>query len=467
LKKLVLFLAVSLFFASCGSMPKTEVSNLQNNLTGQDSAADIPESDQEQETLSISDDSPELTESLEPVDLFTEDDLGGFPEPILELAETDYPSEIPEEGSFTVTEEPIAQQPPAPVPPPPAPVPPPPPTPPPEQITPPVVQQEPPPPESPEPEKEPSVPQRETPSYVIPDMPFQPVTVIPDTLPIPHSEGSPPDPTEGNLPYSRTIRAMVGQFIEIPFRGAGWVYLGEFGSRRGVSYDSRRMDQEGMTFIFRADTEGTYSLRFNRHDFVRDSILNDYVRIIVEQRPPATGSSWSNSQIGPERVYAEPRWPLATEPEGRTAQGQTAGTQQQAEPGAEPAGSAPADTVPANTSPAGSAITDTTLPSAAVTDTAVPQVEDWLKKAREEYNAGRIKNALDALDQFMILYPAGNDEAFWLYGQSLEANNEATRDIRLSLDYYRRLTREFPLSNRYNEARQRIAYLERFYFNIQ
>jgi hypothetical protein len=52
-----------------------------------------------------------------------------------------------------------------------------------------------------------------------------------------------------------------------------------------------------------------------------------------------------------------------------------------------------------------------------------------------------------------------------MYGQFYEANSPS-RNILLSLDYYRRLTREYPQSNRYNDARRRITYLERFYINI-
>jgi outer membrane protein assembly factor BamD (BamD/ComL family) len=74
--------------------------------------------------------------------------------------------------------------------------------------------------------------------------------------------------------------------------------------------------------------------------------------------------------------------------------------------------------------------------------------------------------ALSILDQFRETYPAGSDEAWWLYGQLLEANGPQ-RDIRSALDYYRRLIREYPQSTRYDEARRRIAYLERYYFNIQ
>ncbi|MDR2144323.1 MAG: hypothetical protein LBP29_08140 [Treponema sp.] len=73
---------------------------------------------------------------------------------------------------------------------------------------------------------------------------------------------------------------------------------------------------------------------------------------------------------------------------------------------------------------------------------------------------------METLDQFRAAYPGGSDEAYWLYGQALEASGP-NRDIRLALDYYRRLTREYPQSSRYDAARRRIAYLERFYFNIQ
>jgi outer membrane protein assembly factor BamD (BamD/ComL family) len=89
-----------------------------------------------------------------------------------------------------------------------------------------------------------------------------------------------------------------------------------------------------------------------------------------------------------------------------------------------------------------------------------------LQRAREEFDAGRVAAAIDVLDQFREQYPSGSDEAYWLYGQFYEANSPS-RDIRLSLDYYRRLVRDYPQSSRYNEARRRIAYLERYYINIQ
>jgi len=83
-----------------------------------------------------------------------------------------------------------------------------------------------------------------------------------------------------------------------------------------------------------------------------------------------------------------------------------------------------------------------------------------------EFNAGRIESSLSILNDLSAYYPTGTDEALWLYGQLYEANSPS-RDIRLSLEYYRRLVREFPLSNRVGDAQRRIAYLERFYFNLR
>jgi TolA-binding protein len=131
-------------------------------------------------------------------------------------------------------------------------------------------------------------------------------------------------------------------------------------------------------------------------------------------------------------------------------------------PAAEPeqgAAEIPQSSVPALSAPEG--------PPAA----ALPLAQDippdqYLQQAQEEFKAGRVAAALSILDQFREWYPSGSDEAYWLYGQFYEANSPS-RDIRLSLDYYRRLVREYPQSSRYSEARRRIDYLERYYINIQ
>jgi tetratricopeptide (TPR) repeat protein len=234
------------------------------------------------------------------------------------------------------------------------------------------------------------------------------------------------------------------------------------------------LDPEGQSFIFRAAEPGTYALKFYKEDFIQDYILNDYVQVIVGEAPDHTGAGWFNPPIDRGRVIAEPRWPAVPVPPAGTGAGETpSGVPEPREgeglPADQPAGPPPSgggsgpapEAGSAGGLPQGEPGTDTSREAA---DQDVSP-DAYIRRARAEYDAGRIASALEILEQFKERFPAGSDEAWWLYGQILEANSPA-RDIRSALDYYRRLVREYPQSSRYDDARRRIAYLERYYFNI-
>jgi len=343
------------------------------------------------------------------------------------------------------------------------------------------------------------------------------------------------------ITFSRVARVTVGQLVEIPFRGRDWVFIGEVGARRGIAYDSRKMDLEGESFIFRVDAPGVYALKFYRQDFARDLVLNDHVQIVAGGTPETTGLGWFNPPIDRSRVVVGPRWPNFFDqppqrPESRAEQqlsraveenvpvyqptaetrqadaraGQpavAARTPTTAQPQApattqQPAARAPATAQPPATAqqpkaapqpapaPArqpSNARTEPARPQGLSGGTAVAQAspvqqpppdpppppvaepknpDTILKEARDEFNAGRIASALTLLDEFRRFYPSGSDEAWWLYGQCYEANSP-NRNMLSALDYYRRLVRDYPQSSRLTDARRRVAYLERFYINIQ
>ena len=357
------------------------------------------------------------------------------------------------------------------------------------------------------------------------------VSAIRDNPPVP-ARSAPVIPERDEINFSRIVRATVGQIVEIPFRGTGWVYLGELASRRGIVYDSRRIDPEGQSFIFKAEEAGTYALKFYRQDFIRDYILNDYVQVIVGEAPQTAGAGWFSPPVDRGRVTALPRWPSALEesailrggspskPAGEdpnTAQSSgaagTRGSPSDAIAYVEPASgraarentaqppvqgdaapSAPRQTVPARpqdssavqnpvapqnpavtqnpAAPQTSAPAQTAAPSQTSADSADAEsqerlsLDDALQKAKESFDGGNVAAAIALLNRYREYYPSGSDELYWLLGQFYEANTPS-RDILLSLDYYRRLVDEYPQSRRYNDARRRIAYLERFYIRIQ
>jgi hypothetical protein len=291
--------------------------------------------------------------------------------------------------------------------------------------------------------------------------------------------------------FSRVVRATAGQLVEVPFRGTGWVYLGEAGAQRGIAYDSRRLDPDGQSFSFKTERAGEYALKCYRQDFIRDCILNDYVQVIVGAPHETAGTGWFGPSIDRGRVVAEPRWPSSLEEaQSRRAENPPirseipAVTEAVQPPAVAPQPSAqspdqterPATAAPVQPPAQSAAQTQmaaqTPAPAqpAASPEAAVELLPDigpngYMQKAQEEFDAGRIASAINVLDQFFIRYPTGSDEALWLLGQYYEANSPS-RNILASLDSYRRLVQEYPQSNRYDAARRRIAYLQRYYINI-
>jgi hypothetical protein len=327
-----------------------------------------------------------------------------------------------------------------------------------EPVLPPQPPREPPPPpflRPTEPELTPA-PRQELP------VPVNPPPELPSRLP--------PEPSAEQIVFSRIVRLTVGQIFEIPFRGTGWVYLGELGNRRGISYNSRNLDVEagstiGQTFVFIAEAAGTYILKFYKQDFIQDLIINDYVQVIVGEKNEDSGTV----HLGRDRVTAEPRWPLLPGSAAVTNAETVSPVTQLPSPeaGTGEAGGR-ADSEPERTTPERQADKDAApliLPRA---DAPFPveSLSEYVRKAKQEFDAGRIDAALAILDIMRQHYPPGTDEAWWLYGQLLEANS-SSRDIRLALEYYRRLVNEYPQSNRASDALRRIAYLERYYFNIR
>jgi hypothetical protein len=243
------------------------------------------------------------------------------------------------------------------------------------------------------------------------------------------------------------------------------VYLGEIASRRGVAYDSSRYDPEGQSILFRAQEAGTYSLKFYKQDFLQDYILNDYVQVIVGEAP-VSGAGWFNPPFDRGRAVAEPRWP-STVDEAELRRGSTSSTRPSTLQGA---GAPITGTVSGSSQaqpPPSAAATAGNPPVTAATETQEKTLPDAiLQRAKETFDQGNPQGAITLLDQYRETYPSGSDEVFWLYGQFYEANSPA-RDILSALNYYRRLVREYPQSARASDARRRIAYLERYYINIQ
>ncbi|GMO25352.1 MAG: outer membrane protein assembly factor BamD [Termitinemataceae bacterium] len=320
----------------------------------------------------------------------------------------------------------------------------------------------------------------------------------------PVTEIVPPEKTE----ISRTVKAVVGQYVEVPYIGNQWVFLGEQNGKPGLAYDSRHFDDEGQNFLFRAEKPGIFLLKFYKQDYLRDYYINDFVQVEVV---PIDDSSAERGTFAPPqdqvKVTALPRWPMfvatalnsadtspanssalavAVQPQqlvGDSAnQGsqstasntQTTSTQTASVQTAEPTPNAPVSaaqmqpnamqaTVDNSGDSADSGFSTTKGNTSA---TIGNRPEGFLELARTAYKAGQYQKALELLETYKQYYPAASDEALWILGQCFEANSPE-RDIRSSLDSYTTLIREYPQSKYYNDSEKRIAFLNKFYFNIR
>jgi outer membrane protein assembly factor BamD (BamD/ComL family) len=97
---------------------------------------------------------------------------------------------------------------------------------------------------------------------------------------------------------------------------------------------------------------------------------------------------------------------------------------------------------------------------------AADSPEGLLATARAELAANKGETALAALERLLVLLPGGSDELYWLLGQALEFNGPK-RDVKAAFAAYSKLLDFWPRSTWYRQAKDRAAYIERYYLEIR
>lgn len=232
-------------------------------------------------------------------------------------------------------------------------------------------------------------------------------------------------PKEAAVP-TRSEETPQGGRLELPFKGSGWVFLGETSGREGLKYDSRRFDGSAAIFLFTAERPGDYVLRFQRQDPLSGDPESLLVKVRVQD--PATAAKDGSAVAAAAETL----------------------------PTSEASGAGPAAT-------SASAPATTDAPASRVLPSSP---EELLRLAREELAASRIASVLEVLDRYISLFPFGSDEAFYLYGKAYEENTPY-RDIKKAYANYKQIRDEWPRSRFWKQAAERVTYIERHYFDIR
>lgn len=107
-------------------------------------------------------------------------------------------------------------------------------------------------------------------------------------------------------PITRTVRAALGENIEISLPDSGWVYLGEANEQKGLSYQRRRVSVDGQIFVFRPETAGSYRLKFKKQDLLRGTDMDAVIEVAVVEKMAAVPADIAAIEKAPPKEASAP-----------------------------------------------------------------------------------------------------------------------------------------------------------------
>lgn len=322
--------------------------------------------------------------------------------------------------------------------------------------------------------------------------------------------------TEENSPViikpkipSRDMKMQKNQFLEVSYPGSGWIYLGDDTGRESFSYMGRKIGSTETVFTLRSKLEGEALLHFYKNDALTGTVIDDYLKIIVQ------GKSTTNDRVKapsyalvvppkPERKAAV-QTPLVENTKVSSASHETVKTpetqktnitqnQEQKKPSIAQA-SAKDNLQDFNEESGSKTVIQNTQTKAEIEEdpdmfVGEAEVEDLmnpsetkssenlipsnelnssdqiLELANKCFSEGKYKETLAHLDDFFEKATTRIDEGLFLKGRTLETPSEV-RNIKEALDTYETIVNQYPQSIDWEKAKERVIYLKKFYFNIR
>ena len=322
--------------------------------------------------------------------------------------------------------------------------------------------------------------------------------------------------TEENAPViikpkipSRDMKMQKNQFLEVSYPGSGWIYLGDDTGRESFSYMGRKIGSTETVFTLRSKLEGEALLHFYKNDALTGTVIDDYLKIIVQ------GKSTTNDRVKapsyalvvppkPERKAAV-QTPLVentkissasheTDKAPETQKTNITQNQKQKQPSIAQA-SAKDNLQDFNEESGSKTVIQNTQTKAEIEEdpdmfVGEAKVEDLmnpsetkssvnlipsnelnssdqiLELANKCFSEGKYKETLAHLDDFFEKATTRIDEGLFLKGRTLETPSEV-RNIKEALDTYETIVNQYPQSIDWEKAKERVIYLKKFYFNIR
>lgn len=317
---------------------------------------------------------------------------------------------------------------------------------------------------------------------------------------------------------SRSLTIGKNQFIDIVYPGKGWIYQGNIDSdgkidskNKNFIFGGRKLGGKDQSFTLRSRQPGKYLLHFYKDDILTGSYIDDYLEVIVEDKPAETTehiTAPSYSEIVPpkvsitaEKVQEQQKKQLEEErikneqnEESADYNSKTRGTKvnsksenstkitnvtnekdehvsttvqitESAPSPSDPVVKAP---VERNTSKAPAADDKNIDVETDYSDAQLEKLDEdsLLEKAQKLYEAKNFENALRTVTKFLEKASTNMDKGLFLQGQILEEKS-SVQNIKDAVESYDLLVKKHPESSLSDKAKRRSIYLKRFYINIR
>lgn len=317
---------------------------------------------------------------------------------------------------------------------------------------------------------------------------------------------------------SRSLTIGKNQFIDIVYPGKGWIYQGNIDSdgkidskNKNFIFGGRKLGGKDQSFTLRSRQPGKYLLHFYKDDILTGSYIDDYLEVIVEDKPAETTehiTAPSYSEIVPpkvsitaEKVQEQQKKQLEEErikneqnEESADYNSKTRGTKvnsksenstkitnvtnekdEQVSTTVQITESAPSPADPVvkapierNTSKAPAADDKNIDVETDYSDAQLEKLDEdsLLEKAQKLYEAKNFEYALRTVTKFLEKASTNMDKGLFLQGQILEEKS-SVQNIKDAVESYDLLVKKHPESSLSDKAKRRSIYLKRFYINIR
>ena len=317
---------------------------------------------------------------------------------------------------------------------------------------------------------------------------------------------------------SRSLTIGKNQFIDIVYPGKGWIYQGNIDSdgkidskNKNFIFGGRKLGGKDQSFTLRSRQPGKYLLHFYKDDILTGSYIDDYLEVIVEDKPAETTehiTAPSYSEVVPpkvsitaEKVQEQQKKQLEEErikneqnEESADYNSKTRGTKvnsksenstkitnvtnekdeqvsttvQISESAPSPADPVVKAPVERNTSKAPAADDKNIDVETDYSDAQLEKLDEdsLLEKAQKLYEAKNFEYALRTVTKFLEKASTNMDKGLFLQGQILEEKS-SVQNIKDAVESYDLLVKKHPESSLSDKAKRRSIYLKRFYINIR